>query len=51
MKENKGVRFLNLGSNKIKEEAMEDLVDLLSTNTTIEELSLGGNIISNVGMF
>ena len=29
---------------------MDDLVDLLSTNTVIEELSLGGNIISNDGI-
>ena len=29
---------------------MDDLVDLLSTNTIIEELSLGGNIISNDGI-
>ena len=50
LKDNKGVRFLNLGSNKIKEEAMEDFVGLLSTNTVIEELSLGGNSISNDGI-
>ena len=29
---------------------MTDLVELLSNNTTLEELSLGSNVINNEGM-
>ena len=35
LKDNKGVKYLNLSGNKIKEDAMEDLVELLSVNTVI----------------
>ena len=42
--------YLNLGQNKIKEEGMNEIVDLLKVNTVLTEMSFGGNIISNEGI-
>ena len=42
--------YLNLSQNKIKEDSMQDMVELLTVNTTLTELSLGSNVISNEGV-
>ena len=50
LKENKSIKFLNLSNNKIREDGLEDLQDLLCENEKLEELSLGGNTINNDGI-
>ena len=39
-----------MSQNKIKEEGFNEFVELMKVNTTITELSFGGNIISNEGL-
>ena len=41
---------MNLSQNKLKEEGFNEFVELLKVNTTITELSFGGNMISNDGL-
>ncbi len=42
--------YINLSQNKIKEEGFPELVETLKVNTTILEISFGGNVISNEGI-
>ena len=42
--------YLNLSQNKIKEEGMNEMVELLKVNKVLAEMSFGGNIISNEGI-
>ena len=46
---NTSVKFINFGQNRIKEDFAE-FVELLKVNTTVCEVSFGGNIISNEGV-
>ena len=49
--DNKTIRYLNLGSNAIKEKGMPQLVAFLNKSTCrVEELSLNGNKISSEGI-
>jgi len=46
---NTSVKFLNLGSNKLREE-FKEFVELMKINKSIMEVSFGGNTISNDGV-
>ena len=50
LKLNQSLKYLNLSSNKIKDEGLLDLAEYLKINTTLVELSLGANGISNEGV-
>ena len=47
---NRSVMYLNMSQNKLKEEGMGEMVELLKVNKVLTEMSFGGNIISNEGI-
>ena len=47
---NRSIMYLNLSQNKIKEDGLTEVVELLKVNDVIAEMSFGGNIISNEGI-
>ena len=50
MTTNKSIMYLNLSSNRLKEEGFTDFAEMMKTNTVLKELAFGGNIISNDGL-